>query len=215
MNFLPAEIEQYAEEHTRRGPDYLASLTRETWQKVVMPRMLSGHLQGRFLSMVSHMIRPRRILEIGTYTGYSALCLAEGLAPGGELITIDINDELQSIQDKYFAQSPHASAITRMFGDARQVLREVNLAFDLVFVDADKESYPEYYHYLMEHLPVGAFMLFDNVLWSGKVLSEPKPSDAETAALRELNAGISRDARVENVLLPLRDGLMLVRKLSH
>ncbi|MFN9801704.1 MAG: O-methyltransferase, partial [Bacteroidota bacterium] len=153
MNFLPAEIEQYAEEHTRRGPDYLASLTRETWQKVVMPRMLSGHLQGRFLSMVSHMIRPRRILEIGTYTGYSALCLAEGLAPGGELITIDINDELQSIQDKYFAQSPHASAITRMFGDARQVLREVNLAFDLVFVDADKESYPEYYHYLMEHLP--------------------------------------------------------------
>jgi caffeoyl-CoA O-methyltransferase len=211
MNFLPAEIEQYAEEHTRRGPDYLASLTRETWQKVVMPRMLSGHLQGRMLSMISHMIRPRHVLEIGTYTGYSALCLAEGIQPGGKLITIDVNDELEAIQNKYFALSPYAGIIDRRFGAALELIPEMEEEFQLVFVDADKENYPDYYELLMKKLRPGAFILFDNVLWSGKVLDDPRPSDIETIALKKLNAMLTTDPRVENVLLPLRDGLMLVR----
>jgi predicted O-methyltransferase YrrM len=211
MNFLPSEIEHYAEEHTRCGPDYLASLTRETWQKVVMPRMLSGHLQGRVLSMISHMARPKNVLEIGTYTGYSALCLAEGMQSGGKLITIDVNDELEAIQDKYFALSPFAGIIDRRFGAALELIPELEEDFQLVFVDADKENYPAYFELLMNKLRPGAFILFDNVLWSGKVLDDPRPSDIETIALKKLNAMLTADPRVENVLLPLRDGLMLVR----
>lgn len=211
MNFLPEEIEQYAEKHTKTGPSYLDELTRETWQKVVMPRMLSGHLQGRMLSMISHMIKPLRVLEIGTYTGYSALCLAEGLQNAGELITIDINDELGAIQEKYIGKSPYAGRIRRLFGNAMDIIPALNESFDLVFVDADKENYPAYYEMLMSRLKPGSFILFDNVLWSGKVLSEPRESDIETIALRELNERLTSDPRIENMLLPLRDGLMLVR----
>jgi len=211
MNFLPEEIDQYVDAHTRRGPGYLDELSRETWLKVVMPRMLSGHLQGRVLSMIAHMIRPSSILEIGTYTGYSALCLAEGLREGGKLVTIDINDELSAIQEKYISASPFASAIERLFGPALELIPALSGSFDLVFVDADKENYLAYYELLLTRLNPGSFILFDNVLWSGKVVSEPRESDEETRVLRALNERVTNDPRVENVLLPVRDGLMLVR----
>jgi len=211
MNFLPEEIEHYAERHTQIGPEYLDALSRATWTRVVMPRMLSGHLQGRFLSMISHMIKPNNILEIGTFTGYSALCLAEGLQPDGKLITIDINDELQAIQDQFFGQSVYGEKITRLFGNALDLIPKLTESFDLVFVDADKENYVNYYQLLMQKLPSGAHILFDNVLWSGKVVGEASTSDFETQAIQQLNETILSDNQVENVLLPLRDGIMMVR----
>jgi predicted O-methyltransferase YrrM len=211
MNFLPEEIERYVEEHTRAEPELLAQLSRETWQKVINPRMLSGHLQGRVLKMLVQMMRAKTILEIGTYTGYSALCMAEGLPEEGRLITIDINDELQWIQDKYFLLSPHGHKIERHFGDAREVILTLPLDFDLVFMDADKENYLYYYDLLLERLKPGAVILIDNVLWSGKVLREPHPNDLETKVMKELNRRVTSDPRVENVLLPIRDGLMAIR----
>jgi predicted O-methyltransferase YrrM len=212
MNFLPEKIEHYTEAHTQQEPELLAQLARETWQKVVNPRMLSGHVQGRFLSMVSHMLRPKRILEIGTYTGYSALCLAEGLAADGELVTIDVNDELQWIQDKYFGLSPAGKKITRYFDNALTLLPAMDCTFDLVFMDADKENYLNYYHILIDRLPTGAVILIDNVLWSGKVTEAATTNDVETSVLQQLNTLVTTDVRVQNVLLPLRDGLMMVRK---
>jgi predicted O-methyltransferase YrrM len=211
MNFLPEEIERYAEDHTRQEPELLAQLTRETWQKVINPRMLSGHLQGRVLKMIVQLMRARTILEIGTYTGYSALCMAEGLPDDGRLITIDVNDELQWIQDKYFSLSPHGHKIERHFGDASEVIPTLPLDYDLVFMDADKENYLSYYEMLLQRLRPGAVILIDNVLWSGKVLHEPHPNDRETRVMKELNKRVTSDSRVENVLLPIRDGLMAVR----
>lgn len=211
MNFLPEDIERYVESHTRPEPELLQQLTRETWQKVINPRMLSGHLQGRVLKMLVQMMRAKTILEIGTYTGYSALCMAEGLPDEGRLITIDINDELQWIQDKYFMLSPHGQKIERHFGDAREVIPMLPLDFDLVFMDADKENYLHYYELLLTRLKPGAVILIDNVLWSGKVLHEPHPNDKETQVMKALNKRVTEDPRVENVLLPVRDGLMAVR----
>ena len=211
MNFLPEQIERYVEAHTGSEPELLQQLTRETWQKVINPRMLSGHLQGRVLKMFVQMMRPKNILEIGTYTGYSALCMAEGLADDGRLITIDINDELQWIQDKYFSLSPHGQKIERHFGDARELIPSFSGDFDLVFMDADKENYLHYYELLLSRLKPGAVILIDNVLWSGKVLHEPNPNDKETQVMQELNKLVTEDPRVENVLLPVRDGLMAVR----
>ena len=211
MNFLPEEIERYVEAHTGAEPPLLAQLSRETWQKVINPRMLSGHLQGRVLKMLVQMMRAKTILEIGTYTGYSALCMAEGLPEDGRLITLDINDELQWIQDKYFTQSPHGHKIERHFGDARELIPSLQLDFDLVFLDADKENYLFYYDLLMMCLKPGAVILIDNVLWSGKVLHEPHPNDKETQVMQELNRRVTEDPRVENVLLPIRDGMMAVR----
>jgi predicted O-methyltransferase YrrM len=211
MNFLPEDIERYIEEHTRVEPELLQQLHRETWQKIVNPRMLSGHVQGRALSMFSKMIRPKTILEIGTYTGYSALCLAEGLAEDGLLITIDINDELQWIQDKYFALSPHASQIQRHFGTALEVIPSLQGDFDLVFMDADKSNYMLYYDMLMARLKPGAFILIDNVLWSGKITATAQPNDEDTRVLQALNDHVNADERVENVLLSIRDGLMVLR----
>ncbi|MFM9986660.1 MAG: O-methyltransferase [Flavobacteriales bacterium] len=213
MQFLPEEIEFYTEQHTSPENTVLQELVRETWQKVVNPRMLSGHVQGRFLSFISHLIKPKYILEIGTYTGYSAICLAEGLAPGGELITIDINDELKPIQDKYFAMSPDGPKIKRISGSALEVIQDLHQEFDLVFMDADKENYPHYYDMLLNRLKKGSVILIDNVLWSGKVLQPANSQDKETIALQHLNDLIQRDERVENVLVPLRDGLMMVRVL--
>lgn len=212
MNFLPEEIDKYAEAHTSKESDLLYQLHRETWQKIVNPRMLSGHIQGRVLSMLSKMIQPNRILEIGTYTGYSALCLAEGLSENGELITIDINDELIPIQQKYFAASSLGHKIKSMSGDAEQILPQLDCNFDLVFMDADKSKYLIYYEYLMTHLPAGSVILIDNVLWSGKVLTVAAAEDAETLVLQKLNHMVTQDERVDNVLLPIRDGLMVVRK---
>lgn len=211
MNFLPEDIDRYVEAHTGAEPELLQQLTRETWQKIINPRMLSGHLQGRILKMFVQMMRANTILEIGTYTGYSALCMAEGLQTNGRLITIDINDELQWIQDKYFSLSPHGHKIERHFGDARELIPLLPLDFDLVFMDADKENYLMYYDLLMTRLKPGAIILIDNVLWSGKVLREAHPNDKETRVLQELNQLVTNDERVENVLLPIRDGLMALR----
>ena len=211
MNFLPEDIERYVESHTQAEPVLLQQLARETWQKVINPRMLSGHLQGRVLKMLVQMMHAKTILEIGTYTGYSALCMAEGLPHDGRLITIDINDELQWIQDKYFSLSPHGHKIERRFGPALELIPSLTLDFDLVFMDADKENYLHYYDLLMARLKPGAIILIDNVLWSGKVLHEPHPNDKETQVMKELNKLVTEDPRVENVLLPVRDGLMAVR----
>jgi caffeoyl-CoA O-methyltransferase len=211
MNFLPEDIEAYVEAHTSAESEVLQRLNHETWQKIVAPRMLSGHLQGRVLSMISHMLKPKRILEIGTYTGYSALCLAEGLSPDGVLITIDVNDELQWIQDKYFMLSPHQHKIERHFGNAMEFIPGLTVDFDLVFIDADKENYMHYYELLMKKMKSGSYILIDNVLWSGKVLHEPHPNDIETKVMKALNDHIVNDPRVENVLLPIRDGLQLIR----
>jgi predicted O-methyltransferase YrrM len=215
MNFLPEEIERYVENHTQAEPVLLQQLARETWQKVINPRMLSGHLQGRVLKMLVQMMHAKTILEIGTYTGYSALCMAEGLPSDGRLITIEVNDELQWIQDKYFSISPDGHKIERRFGPALELIRSLTLDFDLVFMDADKENYLHYYDLLMTRLKPGAVILIDNVLWSGKVLHEPHPNDIETQVMKELNRRITEDPRVENVLLPVRDGLMAVRIVSN
>jgi len=212
MNFLPEDIERYVENHTEAEPELLAALNRETWQKVINPRMLSGHLQGRALSMFSKMIRPKHVLEIGTYTGYSALCFAEGLQEDGKLITIDINDELQSIQDKYFSLSPAGNKIERHFGNALDIIPTLNYDFDIVFMDADKENYLNYYNLLIDKLKSGSYIIVDNVLWSGKVTKPANEKDIETQVMQELNTLITQDERVENVLLPLRDGLMIARK---
>lgn len=212
MNFLPEDVEVYVEAHTQGEPELLSRLNDETWQKIVAPRMLSGHLQGRFLSMMSKMIRPKRILEIGTYTGYSALCLAEGLTENGLLITIDINDELKWIHDKYFDQSPLGKKIEVRYGNAIDIIPTLKDDFDIVFIDADKENYIHYYNLLIDRLHSGAYIFIDNVLWSGKVLTQAHPNDEETKTLQQLNEIITKDERVENVLVPMRDGLMVVRK---
>lgn len=210
MDFLPDELQRYIEEHTAQEPDLLEKINRETHAQVLKARMLSGHVQGRFLSMISKMIQPKVILEIGTYTGYSALCLAEGLPVDGRLITIDINEELEDRVRNYFAQSGVASQIDYRVGDARKIIPSLAETLDLVFIDADKENYSLYYDLVMEKLPSGGIILADNVLWSGKVV-QPKP-DKDTQAILDFNSKVHHDARVENVLLPLRDGVMMLRK---
>ncbi|MCC6599894.1 MAG: class I SAM-dependent methyltransferase [Crocinitomicaceae bacterium] len=211
MEFLSEEILHYSETHTSEEPSYLKELSRETWQKVVMPRMLSGHLQGRLLSMISRMLCPEFILEIGTYTGYSALCLAEGLKEGGKLVSIDINDELSWIHQKYISASPFQSAIEYVYGNAIDIIPSIERIPDLVFIDADKENYLNYYEMLIPRMKSGAFILIDNVLWSGKVLNTDPSSDLETIAIQALNKRVQADARVENLLLPVRDGIMILR----
>ncbi len=213
MEFLPEDIEQYIVAHTESEPPYLNELNRKTHLKVLQPRMLSGHLQGRVLSMISHMIRPKRVLEIGTYTGYSALCFAEGLAPGGEIHTIDINEELEDIISEHIAKAGLTDSIHLHFGDALEIIPQLEGDFDLVFIDADKNNYLNYYNMIINRLPSGAFILVDNVLWSGKVLdSEEITSDPDTATIVEFNQTIQNDERVQNVLFPVRDGIMVIRK---
>jgi len=212
MEVIHEGLQQYSEDHTSRESDLLQKVNRDTHAQVLMPRMLSGHLQGRLLSMISHMIRPGRILEIGTYTGYSALCLAEGLAPGGTLITLDINEELEDRVRGYFKASPFGQQIDYRIGDARQIIPTLDGGFDLVFIDADKASYGTYFDLVIDRVRPGGFILADNVLWSGKVLQE-KP-DKDTRVLLEFNRKINEDQRVENVLLPIRDGIMLMRRVS-
>jgi caffeoyl-CoA O-methyltransferase len=211
MHFLSEELERYVEDHTQAEPELLAQLNRETWQKVINPRMLSGHLQGRALSMFSKMIQPKYVLEIGTYTGYSALCFAEGLQEGGKVITIDINDELKSIQDKYFSASPYGALVESHFGNALEIIPTLSYDFDLVFLDADKENYLNYYHMLLPRMKAGSYIMVDNVLWNGKVLEPAAPKDVDTNVMQQLNELMTKDERIENVLLPLRDGLMIGR----
>ena len=211
MEFLPQDIHDYAVHHTSSEPELLKQLNAETHLKVLMPRMLSGHLQGRFLAMIAHMIQPKYILEIGTYTGYSALCMAEGLTKDGKIITIDKNDELASFAQKYFDQSVFKSQIDYRIGLALDILPELKETFDLVFIDADKVNYLNYFNLVIEKVRKGGFVIADNVLWSGKVVDASK-KDKNTQAMKVFNRWIEEDNRVENVLLPIRDGLMMIRK---
>jgi caffeoyl-CoA O-methyltransferase len=211
MDIIKENILQYAEMHTSGESPLLAKINRDTYAKVLMPRMLSGHLQGKFLSIISQMIRPQTILEIGTYTGYSAICLSSGLAVGGKLVTIDKNEELEDRVRGYFKEADLDKKIDFRIGDARHIVPELTDYFDLVFIDADKENYSLYYDLVFEKVKTGGFILADNVLWSGKVV-EGRP-DKDTRAILAFNQKIQEDPRVENVLLPLRDGIMLMRKL--
>jgi predicted O-methyltransferase YrrM len=214
MNFLPEAIEEYASQNTKPESSELHELTRETWQTMVLPRMSSGHYQGKFLSMIAHMIRPSRVLEIGTYTAYSTWCLAEGLNEGGELITIDINDELQRFHKKYAPRMKNGERVVFKYGDAMKEIPQLEGTFDLIFIDADKENYIHYYEMLFPKLKLGGWMLIDNVLWSGKVVEPVKGNDIETLTLLELNKKVTEDARVDNLLLSIRDGLMMVRRIA-
>lgn len=212
MHFLPKEIDEYIVAHSAKEPQLLQQLNRETNQKVLQPRMLSGHYQGRLLSLLAKLIRPQNILEIGTYTGYSALCLAEGMAKNGILNTIDINEELQDLQKKYFEVSPYKDQIRQHLGDATTIIPTLKEEFDLVFIDADKPNYPRYFQLVMEKLRPGGVILSDNVLWSGKVTEPLKEDDEATRALLKYNQLLAEDERLETVMLPVRDGLTISRR---
>ena len=211
MHFLPEKIDNYVVNHSQQEPEILQELTRETWQKVLNPRMLSGAFQGRVLSMISKLIYPKNILEIGTYTGYSALCLAEGLLAGGEIFTIDKNEELAEIQQKYFIKSGYENQIKSYTGNALEIIPTINKKFDLVFIDADKANYSKYFHLVIDKMNAGGIILSDNVLWSGKVVEKLDPKDKDTKALLAYNSLLNTDKRVETVLLPIRDGLTISR----
>ncbi|WP_405200535.1 O-methyltransferase [Christiangramia sp. LLG6405-1] len=211
MHFLPENIDEYIVAHSQPEPQHLVELNRETNQKVMQPRMLSGHYQGRVLSLLSKMKNPQSILEIGTYTGYSALCLAEGLTEDGILHTIDINEELEDFQKKHFQASTYSDRIVQHIGDATEIIPNIEENFDLVFIDADKPNYPKYFELIIDKMNSGGIILSDNVLWSGKVVEELKKDDLSTKALLEYNALLNNDPRVETVILPIRDGLTLSR----
>jgi predicted O-methyltransferase YrrM len=212
MNFLPKEINDYSEKYTSKEDDVLYQLHRETHQKILRPRMLSGHLQGQLLTMFANMVAPESILEIGTYTGYSAICLARGLKKGGELHTIDINEELEDFALHFFTKAGLKNQIKTHIGNALEILPSINKEWDMVFVDADKENYVNYYNLVFDSVKKGGIIIFDNVLWSGKVTQEIDPKDEETKSLVKLAEILEQDNRIENVLLPVRDGLFMVRK---
>lgn len=213
MHFISKELENYIEQHSEKEPELLAALNKETYQKVLLPRMLSGHFQGRVLSMLSKLIRPLNILEIGTYTGYSALCLCEGMQENGTLHTIDIKEELVDFQRKHFDKSPWGNQIVQHLGEALDIIPTIDTKFDLVFIDADKENYINYFELIVPKMTKGGIILSDNVLWSGKVLEPLNPKDISTKILLEYNQLLKNDPRVETVLLPIRDGLTVSRVL--
>lgn len=212
MEFIPEELKNYIEYFSSPEPELLKDLSRETYSKILMPRMLSGHYQGRLLSMISKMVRPHRILEVGTYTGYSALCLAEGLSEDGRLITIDINDELRPMVDRYILRSDYASQIQLINGNAAEIIPKLTEQFDLAFIDADKANYCLYFDLIIDKMKPGGIILADNVLWSGKVL-DTKKADKDTTALMEFNKKVHLDPRTETVILPVRDGINIIRKI--
>lgn len=212
MDFLDEKLDEYVCAHSEAESDLLNRLNRETWMNVLQPRMLSGHLQGRALSMFSKMIQPKRILEIGTYTGYSALCLAEGLTEDGELHTIDVNEELEPVFSKFFKESEHGKKIQFHLGNALDIIPKLDIDFDLVFIDADKGNYINYYNLLIDRIKPGSYIIADNVLWSGKVIEKYDSLDPDTKTLVDYNRLIQEDDRVENILFPIRDGLMIARK---
>lgn len=213
MHFISEELEQYIEKHSATEPEILQQLTKETYQKILLPRMLSGHFQGRVLSMLSKILNPKHILELGTYTGYATLCLAEGLKSDGTIDTIDINEELEDIQQKYFGASEFKDQIIQHIGNALDIVPTLNKKFDLVFIDADKENYINYWNLIVPMMNKGGIILSDNVLWSGKVLEEVQKNDKSTPILLEYNKMVNEDPRVETVLLPIRDGLTVSRVL--
>lgn len=211
MHFLSESLQDYITAHSENEPSHLAELSRETHLKVIQPRMITGHYQGRVLSMLSKIINPSNILEIGTYTGYSALCLAEGLRENGSLHTIDINEELQEIQRRYFDKSGFGEHIIQHTGNALDIVPTMELEFDLVFIDAEKKEYLNYFEAILPKTRKGTIILSDNVLWSGKVLDVPDKNDKATQALINYNRILKEDPRVETVLLPIRDGLTVSR----
>jgi caffeoyl-CoA O-methyltransferase len=211
MHFLSDDLEDYIEKHSENEPELLARLNKETYQKILLPRMLSGHFQGRVLSLLSKLIRPLSILEIGTYTGYATLCLCEGIQENGILHTIDIKEELVDFQRKYFDQSPWGKQIVQHLGEGTKVIPTLDLKFDLVFIDADKENYINYYEMIVPKMNKGGIILSDNVLWSGKVFEVLQPNDISTKTLLAYNLLLKNDPRVETVLLPIRDGLTVTR----
>lgn len=210
MEFLPEALEDYVGQHTTQESEVLQQLNRETNAKVMMPRMISGHLQGRFLAMMSHMIKPKTILEIGTYTGYSAICLAEGLQEGGTLHTIDINEELEDMVRGYFEKASLTNKVQYHIGNALEIIPTLEGPFDLVFIDADKINYANYFDQVIDKVAKGGYILADNVLWSGKVIEEKQ--DKDTAAIVAFNAKLMVDPRVETVMVPIRDGILIARK---
>ena len=209
MEFINNQIIKYAEYHSDKESSLLKELSRETWAKVLNPRMLSGHIQGRILSMISNMINPTNIIEIGTYTGYSALCLAEGLKKQGELHTIDINEEHINIAKKFFKKSQYNNNIITYNGNAIDIIPKLNLKFQLAFIDADKENYSKYLDLLIDKMEQNSYIIADNVLWSGKVIKDKM--DIETKSLDTYNKKVLNDKRLETVLLPIRDGLMVTK----
>ena len=211
MHFLSADLQHYAEAHSQAEPPLLAALSRETHLRVLQPRMLSGHLQGRLLSLLSKLLSPSYIVEIGTFTGYATLCLAEGLPPEGVLHTIEANEEYQPIQDKYFQQSPYHSQIVQHFAPALEVLPSLPDGIEMVFIDADKKNYLNYLEAILPKMRSGGIILSDNVLWSGKVVEAVKDNDKHTQILMEYNQRLATDPRLETVLLPIRDGISLAR----
>ena len=213
MHFISQELEEYIEQHSEKEPALLAALNKETYQKILLPRMLSGHFQGRVLSMLSKLIRPLNILEIGTYTGYSALCLCEGIQEKGTLHTIDIKEELVEFQRKHFDKSPWGKQIFQYLGEAVTIIPTLETKFDLVFIDADKENYLNYFELILPKMNKGGIILSDNVLWSGKVLEPVHPNDLSTKIIMKYNDLLKNDPRVETVLLPIRDGLTVSRVL--
>ena len=211
MDFISEKLTEYISKNSNTEPEILARLNQETHQKILKPRMLSGHIQGRFLSMLSKMKSPSTILEIGTYTGYGTLCLSEGLKEDGKIFTIDRNEELLKIQNKYFEESGKRDKIIQLTGNAKEILNDLNETYDLVFIDADKENYIEYFKQVSERLNKNGIIISDNVLWSGKVLDSSLEKDEETQALVNFNKILNEDKRFETVILPLRDGLSISR----
>lgn len=213
MDFLPEPIEQYVNSHTREESDVLKKLNRETYAKILMPQMLSGHVQGRFLKMISCMVNPSQVLEVGTFTGYSSICLAGGLKESGMVHTIDINEELLPMASRYIKEAGMEHKIKTYTGNALEIIPTLNYTFDLVFIDADKTNYSKYYELAIQKVRQGGFILADNVLWSGKVTETAQKSDDETKAIKAYNDMVTLDPRVENVLVPIRDGVMIARKI--
>ncbi|UAB74368.1 MULTISPECIES: O-methyltransferase [Mesoflavibacter] len=212
MHFLPEKLDDYVVAHSEEEPELLQQLTRETYQKILQPIMLSGSYQGRVLSMISKLVRPKTILELGTFTGYATLCLAEGLDKNGQIHTIDINEELHDFQRKYFDKSAYGDQIIQHTGSALDIIPALDMTFDLVFIDADKPNYVNYFHLIIEKLNPGGIILSDNVLWHGKVVEPLNEKDTSTKAVLEFNKLLKDDHRIETVLLPIRDGLTISRK---
>ena len=210
MDFISEKIAEYLSQNSEKEPEILSKLNQETHQKVLQPRMLSGHIQGRFLSLISKIKSPLHILEIGTYTGYGTLCLAEGLAADGKIFTIDRNEELLKIQNKYFEKSGNRDKIVQLTGNAVDILNDLNQTFDLIFIDADKENYVKYFELVSEKLNPNGIIISDNVLWSGKVVNRDN-NDEETNTLKKFNKTLHDDTRFETVILPLRDGISISR----
>ncbi|MDB2571544.1 MAG: class I SAM-dependent methyltransferase [Polaribacter sp.] len=209
--FLPENIDNYVVAHSQEEPKILQELTKETWQKVLNPRMISGAYQGRILSMISKLIQPKNVLEIGTFTGYSALSIAEGLPKDGTLFTIDSNEELTELQQKYFNKSRYTKQLKSYVGNALEIIPTLHQKFDLVFIDADKSNYTNYFHLIIDKMNSGGIILSDNVLWYGKVAEKSDEKDVDTIALQAYNTLLNTDDRLETVMLPIRDGLTISR----